>query len=86
MTFRTKFPLHLYQKYFLAKDSFDSFLGKLEVLSDSNVIIYSVRILIVVLALLMGYIHSPKEKDEVSNVKNIELIDKNLEPVIEQVN
>lgn len=85
MTFRTKFPLHLYQKYFLAKDSFDSFLGKLEVLSDSNIIIYSVRILIVVLALLMGYMHTPKEKKDASNTNNVELIDNSLEPVIEQV-
>lgn len=73
MTLRSKLPLHLYQKYFLAKDSFESLLSKIEVVVGSNAILYSIRILIVLLALLMGYIHTPKNNNDVSNIKKIEV-------------
>ena len=86
MTYKPKFPLHIYQKYFLGKESFDSFLSKLEVLSNSNIIIYSVRILIVTLALLMGYVHSPKEKKDFPTVKKIELLDGSAKPIFEHLN
>lgn len=74
MTFRSRLPLHIYQKYFQVKDLVDSFLGKVEVIADSNAILYSIRILIVVIALLMGYVHTPKENVEVTNSKQTELI------------
>jgi hypothetical protein len=64
----------MYQKYFQVKDSVESFLGKVEVIADSTAIIYSIRILIVVIALLMGYVHTPKENVEVTNSKQTELI------------
>lgn len=73
MTLRSKLPLHLYQKYFLVKDSFESLLSKIEVVVGSNAILYSIRILIVLLALLMGYIHTPKDNIDVSNIKKIEV-------------
>jgi hypothetical protein len=56
------------------KDSVESFLGKVEVIADSTAIIYSIRVLIVVIALLMGYVHTPKENVEVTNSKQTELI------------
>lgn len=74
MTFRSRLPLHIYQKYFQVKDSVDSFLGKVEVIADSTAILYSIRILIVVIALLMGYVHTPKENVEITNSKQTELI------------
>jgi hypothetical protein len=64
----------MYQKYFQVKDSVESFLGKVEVIADSTAIIYSIRVLIVVIALLMGYVHTPKENVEVTNSKQTELI------------
>jgi len=85
MTLKPKLPLHIHQKYFIIKDSFDSFIRKIEVLSDSNVIINSIRILIVVLALLMGYVHTPKKKENVSSVEENELIDNTVKPIIEKV-
>lgn len=74
MTLRSRIPLHIYQKYFQAKDSIESFLDKVEVIADSTAILYSIRILIVVIALLMGYVHTPKENVEISNSKQTELI------------
>lgn len=86
MTFRSKFPIQLYQKYFLAKDSIDAFLSKLEVISDSTTILYSVRVLIVVLAFLMTYVQAPREKIDVSNVREIEMLDSIDNPNIENLN
>jgi hypothetical protein len=79
MTLRSRLPLHIYQKYFQAKESIESFLGKVEVIADSNAILYSVRILIVVIALLMGYVHTPKENEEISNSKQTELIQRSTQ-------
>lgn len=78
MTFRSKLPLHLYQKYFLIKDSIESLFRKIEVIIDSNAIIYSIRILIVLLAFLMGYLHTPKNNKEVSNTAKTEISVKGL--------
>ncbi len=64
MTLRSRLPLHIYQKYFQTKDNLESFYSKLEVIADSTAILYSVRILIVVIALAMGYIHSSKDNNE----------------------
>jgi hypothetical protein len=86
MTFRSKFPSQLYQKYFLAKDTLEAFLSKLEVISDSTTILYSIRILIVVLAFLMTYIQTPNEKTDVSNVREIELLDSIDNPDFENLN
>jgi len=85
MTLRSKLPLHLYQKYLLEKDSFESLLRKIEVIVGSNIIIYSVRILIVLLALLMGYIHTPKDKNDVSTIKKIELQDSNTNTIFKDL-
>ena len=74
MTLRSRLPLHIYQKYFQAKDSVETFFGKIEVIADSTAILYSIRVLIVVLALLMGYIHTPKENVEVSNSNQTEIL------------
>lgn len=86
MTIKSKFPVQIYQSYFPGKESFDSLLVKLEVLSDSNIIIYSVRVLIVVLALVMGYVHTPKEKKDFQTVKKIELLEGNAKPIFEHLN
>ena len=66
MTFRSRIPLQLFQKYFIIKETISSIFSKLEVVTDSKALIYSVRILIILLALLMGYIHTPSKTDEAS--------------------
>lgn len=86
MTLGSKIPFRIQQNYFLFKDTFDSFLAKLEVLSDSQVIVNSIRILIVGLALLMGYIQTPVEKKDLSSVEDSVAIDKGIKPIIEQIN
>ena len=86
MTLGSKIPFRIQQNYFLFKDTFDSFLAKLEVLSDSQVIVNSIRILIVGLALLMGYIQTPIEKKDLSSVEDSVAIDKGIKPIIEQIN
>lgn len=78
-------PLYLYQNYFLIKDFIESSFRKLEVITDSNVIIYSVRTLIVLLALLMGYIHTPKDKVEVSKVNTIEINSQQTTPYFREL-
>lgn len=55
-------------------------------LSDSQVIVNSIRILIVGLALLMGYIQTPIEKKDLSSVEDSVAIDKGIKPIIEQIN
>ncbi|MCK5102379.1 MAG: hypothetical protein KAR17_06175 [Cyclobacteriaceae bacterium] len=55
-------------------------------ISDSDLIVNSVRILIVVLALLMGYIHTPNETKDISSAADSVFIDNNIKPIIEQVN
>jgi hypothetical protein len=85
MTLRSKLPLHLYQKYYLAKDSFDSFLDKLQVVADNNAIVYSIRILIVVLALLLGYVQTPKEGKTFSSMEKNELVSPKTKSIIEQI-
>ena len=86
MTFRSKFPIQLYQKYFSAKDTLEAFLSKLEVISDSTTILYSIRVLIVVLAFLMTYVQTPNEKMDMSNVREIELLDSINNPNFENLN
>ncbi len=73
MTFKSKLPLHLYQTYFQVKENLELFLSKMEVIADSKAIIYSIRILIVVIALLMGYIHTPKKNTDAPRTQKIEL-------------
>lgn len=77
MTFRSRLPLHIYQTFFAVKDSIDSFLNKIEVIADSTAIIYSIRILIVVIALLMGYVHTPKDNLDQTTTHQKEIVNKN---------
>lgn len=84
MTLRSKLPLHLLQKYFLMKESLESIFKKIEVITDSTAIIYSIRILIIMLALLMGYIHTPKEKLE--STSRTEIIGNTSDPVLKELN
>lgn len=84
MTLRSKLPLHLLQKYFLMRESLESFYKKIEVIIDSNAIIYSIRILIVMIALLMGYMHTPKEK--LDSKSNIEIVTNSQDTVIKNLN
>ena len=86
MTIKTKLPLHYYQKYFSTKDSFELLLKKIEVLTDSRLIINSIRILIVMLALLLGFIHKSNQEESKSNVKKTEIIENRNSQVFENVN
>ncbi len=85
MTLKHKLPLNIYQKLFSAQNSIDSLIAKLEVLLVNNVIVYSIRILIIVMTLLMGYIHAPQEKNEFSILKKNVFIEKNLTPIFEKI-
>lgn len=73
MTFNSKLPLHLNELFLQLKHKTASLLNKLEVIADSNAIIYSIRILIIVIALLMGYIHSPKNNTDTPNSQHSEI-------------
>ena len=77
MTFKSRLPLHIYQKYFQTKDHIDSFTSKLEVIADSTAILYSVRILIIVIALLMGYVQSSQDKTELPTTHKKEISSNN---------
>ena len=66
MAQRSKLPVHFYQKYVMPQKPITLWLSKLEVITDSRKILYSIRILIVLLAFLLGYIHTPTEKSDVS--------------------
>ena len=73
MTLRTRIPLSIYQAYFLFRDSFDSVIRNLEVILNGKAIIYSVRIMIIIMALLMGYYHTPKDATAINPSHTIEL-------------
>ena len=85
MTFRSRLPLAIYQYFFELKDAIDSFISKLQVVTDSTAIVYSVRILIVILALLLGYVQSPNDNKEVSSMKKIELVDGHAKSIVDQL-
>jgi len=85
MTLKTNLPSHIFQILDTIAESFDSFFSRLEVLFDSNLIVNSIRILIVVLALLMGYISTPTENTKLSSAKEISSIDSTIKPIIENV-
>ena len=85
MTLKTRLPLHIYQKYFLVKDTLDSFIIKLEAITNSNTILYSIRILIVLLALMMGYVHTSKDKTEISSSRKSEIVDTHNKQILEDI-
>ena len=62
MTLKTKWAQQISTRS-LTLDSFDSILPTLEVITNSNLVINSVRVLIVVLALLLGYKHSNQKEN-----------------------
>jgi len=86
MTIKTRLPLHYYQKYFSTKNSFELLLKRIEVLTDSRIIINSIRILIVMLALLLGYIHKSDQEESKSEVKQTEIIENRNSQTFEQIN
>lgn len=71
MTIRSRLPLLLVQKLIIAKASINSISSKLEVIIDSKTIVYAVRILIILVALLMGYIHTPSKEHQLSRTNII---------------
>jgi hypothetical protein len=79
MTLRTKLPLYLYQKYFSSKDALDSLFRRIEVIMDTRAIIYSIRILIILIAILMGYVHTPSNKNKDSNMNQTEMLDNKID-------
>lgn len=85
MTLKTRLPLHIYQMYFLAKDTIESFFIRLEAITNSNTIIYSIRILIVLLALMMGYVHTSKDKTEISSSRKSEIVDTHNKQILEDI-
>lgn len=85
MTLKTRLPHSFQQFFFQFKLNSDIFFAKLRVVTDSTVIIYSVRILVVVLALLMAYIQGPNGKEEVTSVKTSGHIDGRTRTIIDQL-
>jgi len=85
MTLKSKLPLYYYQKYFSTRDSFELFLRKIEVLTDSRLIINSIRALIILLALLMGYMHKTNKAETRINIRQIGISEINIPPTFEQV-
>jgi hypothetical protein len=67
MTLRSKWSQQITQKTSITWDSFDAILPTIEVITNSNLVINSIRVLIVVLALLMGYKHSSHEVTKASS-------------------
>jgi hypothetical protein len=62
-------------KFFLEKESFNSILIKIEVITGSNLIVNSVRILIVALALLLAFTQNSNKDVGRLDLKNKELIE-----------
>lgn len=75
MTLRTKWSQQIAQKPF-SLDSFDAILPTIEVITNSTLVINSVRVLIVVLALLLGYKHSNQKANNSSNTSTTEQVEK----------
>ena len=86
MTFKTNLPSQIFQTLDSIGESIESFFIKLEVLLDGNLIVNTIRILIIAIALLMGYIHTPKEKINLTSSKESTLNDSTIKPIIENVN
>lgn len=70
MTLRSKWSQQITQKSSITLDSFDAILPAIEVITNSNLVINSIRILIVVLALLLGYKHSSQGANKASDFTN----------------
>lgn len=83
MTVWSNFFKLIYQTFFIDKDIFNSFKIKAEVLTDSKLIVNSIRILIITSALLLAYNHSSDKKNEGSDTNKNELIDNSLKPIME---
>ena len=86
MTLRSKFPLLLAQKFIIAKNFMDSLLVKIEVIINGRPIIYSIRLLIIVVALMMGYIHTPKNKEGLKKFDQMEYSGKKPDSIISVLN
>lgn len=74
MTLKNKLIDFLSQRYFRLIEQLESLYRKVEVITDSNAIVNSIRIMIVMLAFLMGYIHTPGERSEISKNNKTEKI------------
>ena len=86
MTAQNRIPFSIYQRYFEAKDSLNSFINKIEVITDSNAIIYSIRILIVMIALLMGYIHTSNETPNMATIQQKEILGNHQKAIFKNIN
>lgn len=82
---KTAFSSYLKQQANRIEDHTNSLSNKIEVITDSEVIVNAIRVLILVLALLMGYIHTPKEKKEVSEADSLEITIHNKIPVSNEI-
>lgn len=69
MAIRSKWCSTIGQKALITKDSFDTILPTVEVVTNSKTVIYSVRILIVALALIMGYMQTRSHSKEASVIE-----------------
>lgn len=85
MTAQNRIPLSIHQRYFEAKDSLNSFINKIEVITDSNAIIYSIRLLIVMIALIMGYIHTSNKTSDMATIQQKEIIDNHQRAIFKSI-
>ncbi len=84
MTDKSKLPLETNDRIISIKESFHTFFRKVEVITDSAAIVNTVRLLIVLLALLMGYIHTSQEKSDISSTNKEEIYQQSppLSPIL----
>jgi len=74
MIFISKLLHYLNRKHHHFVRQLESIYSKVEVITDSTAIVNSVRIMIVMLAFLMGYIHTPIDKNDFSEANKTEKI------------
>lgn len=84
MTHHKKLFSNLSEKYILTKNNYHNFIKKANSLSYNAMVINSTRAAIIAATLYMGYVHTPKEKKDLSNFSISELMVKAIDPIIER--
>lgn len=84
MAFWSNFSNLLSLNLLLDKDTFNLFLVKAEVITDSTLIVNSVRVLIITTALLLAFIHTSEEENQNTGTIKKELHDNSLKPIIRE--
>ena len=73
-----RFSLYLQQTLRAAMQKSDYCFSRLEVVTDNAILVNSIRLLIILLALMMAYNTPSKHKNEVSESKKFETVEKSM--------